>query len=59
MQKTISPVSPSVQANYLSEFVAQYSDRTKTSKQIAQTHRATLADNRVSANFNLAFKEIC
>ena len=59
MQKTISPVSPSVQANYLSEFVAQYSDRTKTSKQIAQTHRATLADNRVSANFNLALKEIC
>lgn len=59
MQKSVSPVSPNVQSNYLSEFIAQYSDRTTTSKQLAQIHRATLADNRVSAGFNLALKEIC
>ncbi|PSB30558.1 aspartate aminotransferase family protein [Chlorogloea sp. CCALA 695] len=59
MQKSISPLSPSLQANYLSEFTAQYSDRTKTSKQLAQIYRATLADNRVSAGFNLALKEMC
>ncbi len=59
MQKTTSPIPPSVQTQYLSTFIAQYSDRTKTSKQIAQTYRATLADNRVSANFNFALKEIC
>lgn len=59
MQKSIFPLSPNVQTNYLSKFIAEYNNRTKTSKQIAQIHRSTLADNRVSAGFNLALKEMC
>ncbi|BAZ43882.1 aminotransferase class-III [Chondrocystis sp. NIES-4102] len=44
---------------YLEQFIAQYGDRTKTSKQLTQTYRPTLADPRVSAGFSLPLKEIC
>ncbi|GET42311.1 aspartate aminotransferase family protein [Microseira wollei] len=44
---------------YLEAFIAGYNNRTKISKQIAQTYRPVLADPRVSEGFNLPFKEMC
>ncbi|HEY9767132.1 MAG TPA: aspartate aminotransferase family protein [Coleofasciculaceae cyanobacterium] len=44
---------------YLEKFIAEYCDRTKTSKQLAQAFRPTLADPRVAAGFSLPLKEMC
>ncbi len=44
---------------YLEQFIAEYCDRTKTSKQLTQVFRPTLADPRVSAGFSLPLKEMC
>ena len=52
--QTISP-----EEIYLEQFIAQYCDRTKTSKQLTQAFRPTLADPRVSAGFSLPLKEMC
>jgi glutamate-1-semialdehyde 2,1-aminomutase len=44
---------------YLAKFITEYCDRTKTSKQLAQAFRPTLADPRVAAGFSLPLKEMC
>lgn len=44
---------------YLEEFITKYCDRTKTSKQLTQAFRPTLADPRVSAGFSFPLKEMC
>jgi glutamate-1-semialdehyde 2,1-aminomutase len=44
---------------YLAKFITEYCDRTKTSKQLAQAFRPTLADPRVVAGFSLPLKEMC
>lgn len=44
---------------YLEKFIVEYCDRTKTSKQLAQAFRSTLADPRVAAGFSLPLKEMC
>jgi glutamate-1-semialdehyde 2,1-aminomutase len=44
---------------YLEQFITAYCDRTKTSKQLAQAFRPTLADPRVAAGFSLPLKEMC
>ncbi|BAY99583.1 aminotransferase class-III [Tolypothrix tenuis PCC 7101] len=65
MQKIISKLqqphsSPEdVQKNYLQQFINDYNQLTKTSKQLTQNYRFTLADSRVPAGFNLALKEMC
>lgn len=46
------------QQNYLRDFINRYSIRTKTSKQISQTSRAFLADDKNLGEFNLLFKEM-
>ena len=69
MQKTISNLQSSVsqtnntpedvQKKYLQQFIADYNECTKTSKELTQNYRFTLADSRVPAGFNLALKEMC
>ena len=44
---------------YLAKFIAEYCDRTKTSKQLTQAFRPTLADPRMAAGFSLPLKEMC
>lgn len=43
----------------LEKFITRYTERTKTSKQLTQTHRSTLADSRNTAGFSLPLKEMC
>ncbi|NJM67003.1 MAG: aspartate aminotransferase family protein [Acaryochloris sp. RU_4_1] len=43
---------------YLENFIETYNQRTKTSKGLAQRHRAVLADRRNSEGFHPAFKEM-
>lgn len=69
MQKTISNLQSSVsqtnntpedvQKKYLQQFIADYNECTKTSKELTQNYRFTLADSRVPSGFNLALKEMC
>ena len=69
MQKTISNLQSSVsqtnntpedvQKKYLQQFIADYNECTKTSKELTQNYRFTLADSRVPAGFNLVLKEMC
>jgi glutamate-1-semialdehyde 2,1-aminomutase len=63
----IQATNPSVIANHgfsphqqahLSRFIAQYTQRTATSKQLAQTYRSVLADVRGSAGFRSPIKEL-
>jgi glutamate-1-semialdehyde 2,1-aminomutase len=54
---TTQTVSP--EEIYLEKFIVEYCDRTKTSKQLAQAFRPTLADPRVVAGFSLPLKEMC
>jgi glutamate-1-semialdehyde 2,1-aminomutase len=49
----------SSQELYLKSLIEQYTNRTKTSKQMAQIYRPFLADPRVPEGFNLPLKEIC
>ncbi|MFN6571972.1 aspartate aminotransferase family protein [Dendronalium sp. ChiSLP03b] len=46
------------QKQYLETLIERYNQRTKTSKQIAQTYRQFLADNKSFVNFNLTLKEV-
>lgn len=46
------------QQEYLQAFTARYTQRTKTSKQIAQSSRSVLADPRNSSGFSLFLKEM-
>jgi glutamate-1-semialdehyde-2,1-aminomutase len=43
----------------LEKFIARYTERTKTSKQLTQAYRSTLADSRNTASFSLTLKEMC
>jgi len=45
--------------NSLEQFIANYNERTKTSKQISHSIRPTLADPRSSSGFHLPLKEMC
>jgi glutamate-1-semialdehyde aminotransferase len=56
MQTTNSTISR--QQKYLHELIERYTKRTKTSKQLTQTYRPVLADNRASDGFILPFKEL-
>ncbi|MGB3204153.1 MAG: aspartate aminotransferase family protein [Crinalium sp.] len=49
---------PNIQQQHLQNFITSYTQRTKTSKQLAQTHRPVLADNKTIVEFNPAFKEM-
>lgn len=46
------------QQKYLQNFITRYNQRTKTSKQLAQTYRPVLADNKNLGDFSLLLKEI-
>jgi glutamate-1-semialdehyde-2,1-aminomutase len=46
------------QQQYLEKFVARYTQRTKTSKQLSQTYRPVLADNKNLGEFYLPLKEM-
>jgi len=46
------------QRDYLENFIIRYNSKTKTSKQLAQTNRQFLADNKSFVNFQLPLKEI-
>ena len=46
------------QQKYLANFITRYNQRTKTSKQLSQTYRPVLADNKNLGDFNLLLKEI-
>lgn len=62
LQQTLSSADPApqnVQENYLTQFIANYNARTKTSKQIAQDYRFQLADSRNPVSFSLPLKELC
>jgi natural product biosynthesis luciferase-like monooxygenase protein len=50
--------SNSVQSKYLQAFIADYTQRTKTSKQRAQVYRSVLADSRSVAGFRPSTKEL-
>ncbi|TWF40663.1 amino acid adenylation domain-containing protein [Chitinophaga polysaccharea] len=49
--------SPEQQA-YLDTFIEKYTTKTKTSKALTEKYRPVLADNRVSAGFRFATKEM-
>ncbi len=51
--------SATSQQIYLEKFIARYTERTKTSKQLTQAYRFTLADSRNTASFCLPLKEMC
>ncbi|MEH2296099.1 aspartate aminotransferase family protein [Nostoc sp.] len=46
------------QQKHLETLIARYTERTKTSKQLAQKYRPVFANNRGSVGFNLLFKEM-
>lgn len=46
------------QQKHLEALIERYTKRTKTSKQLTQTYRPVLADNRASDGFSLSFKEL-
>ena len=46
------------QQEHLQALISRYSQRTQTSKQLAQAYRPILADSRVSVIFRPAFKEL-
>lgn len=55
--KTTSGLSDR-QQRHLDELIARLNTRTRTSKQLTQAYRPALADNRATAGFRLAWKEI-
>ncbi len=48
----------SQQEKYLESLITRYTQRTKTSKQLSQTYRTVLADNKNLGEFNFPFKEM-
>jgi natural product biosynthesis luciferase-like monooxygenase protein/amino acid adenylation domain-containing protein/non-ribosomal peptide synthase protein (TIGR01720 family) len=54
----ITQDSNSLQSKYLQAFIADYTQRTKTSKQQAQIYRPVLADSRAAAGFRPSTKEL-
>lgn len=46
------------QKQHLETLIERYNKRTKTSKQLAQTYRPFLADNKSFVNFDLTLKEV-
>ena len=58
-ENTLTTQTLSPEKIYLEQFIREYCDRTKTSKQLTQAFRPTLADPRVSAGFSLPLKEMC
>lgn len=69
-QETFSPLPPwkvseirhrglnPQQQRHLEELIVRYTQRTQTSKQLTQTYRPILADNRASAGFRFSTKEM-
>ncbi|QOT00203.1 amino acid adenylation domain-containing protein [Brevibacterium sp. JNUCC-42] len=54
-----SPNNVTVQEqNYINDFMSRYSDRTRSSKLMAQTYRNVLANNRNVAGFRSTWKEM-
>ncbi|WP_343745843.1 amino acid adenylation domain-containing protein [Chitinophaga sp.] len=49
---------PPEQQAYLNAFIEKYTTKTKTSKALTEKYRPVLADNRVSAGFRFATKEM-
>ncbi|PSM49388.1 aspartate aminotransferase family protein [Chroococcidiopsis sp. CCALA 051] len=56
--KTTALANQSRQQKYLEQFIMRYTERTKTSKQLAQTYRPYLADERGTEDFSFPFKEM-
>jgi glutamate-1-semialdehyde-2,1-aminomutase len=56
---TLTTQTLSPEEIYLEQFIREYCDRTKTSKQLTQAFRPTLADPRVASGFSLPLKEMC
>lgn len=46
------------QQKYVEQLIVRYTERTKTSKQLAQTYRPFLADERGAEDFSFPFKEM-
>jgi amino acid adenylation domain-containing protein len=46
------------QQRHLDALIARYTSRTRQSKQLTQTYRSVLADNRASAGFRFSIKEM-
>nr|WP_322692483.1 non-ribosomal peptide synthetase/type I polyketide synthase [Nostoc sp. DedSLP03] len=46
------------QQRHLEDFIVRYTQRTQTSKQLTQTYRPILADNRAAAGFRFSTKEM-
>jgi glutamate-1-semialdehyde 2,1-aminomutase len=46
------------QQKYLENFIAQYNQKTKTSKKLTQANRSFLADNKTFVDFQLPLKEL-
>ncbi|WP_248277637.1 non-ribosomal peptide synthetase/type I polyketide synthase [Brasilonema sp. UFV-L1] len=69
-QETFSPLPPwkvseirhrglnPQQQRHLEDLIVRYTQRTQTSKQLTQTYRPILADNRASAGFRFSTKEM-
>ncbi len=57
-QTTVLPDTPSLQQQYLEKLITRHNQRTKTSKQIAQTYRPVLSDNKSLVDFNFLLKEM-
>lgn len=58
-QTTVLPeITLSLQQEYLEKLIKRHNQRTKTSKQIAQTYRPFLADNKSLVDFNFLLKEM-
>ncbi|MFN6560832.1 MAG: amino acid adenylation domain-containing protein [Nostoc sp. ChiSLP01] len=69
-QETFSPLPPwkvseirhrglnPQQQRHLDNLIVRYTQRTQTSKQLTQTHRPFLADNRAAAGFRFSTKEM-
>ena len=58
IDKSASSELSQEQQFHLKQFIARYTDRTKESKRLTQTHRKHLADPRTVSGFRPAWKEI-
>ena len=58
IEKKPGEALPPHQQAYLDKFISRYTERTKKSKEITRKFRPVLADNRVSAGFRFATKEL-
>ncbi|MFQ4145499.1 aspartate aminotransferase family protein [Chlorogloeopsis sp. ULAP02] len=55
---SLSTTTLNSQQQYLEKFIARYTNKTQTSKQLTQAYRSVLADRRGSAGFRQTIKEI-